>query len=433
MEQVSIGLIGLGTVGTGVARILTEHAERIAQRAGKRIFWKWAIVRDASRSREVSLEGVQVTTDVKRLIEDPEVEIVIEAMGGIHPALSIVLACLACGKHVVTANKALLAEEGSRIFAAARAAGRAVAFEASVGGGIPIIQALAVGLAANQIQNVAAILNGTCHYILTKMTLEGLAYAEALGQAQALGYAEADPTLDVNGTDTAHKLAILAQLAFQTTVTTDQIARQGIDRLQLADLKYAAELGYAVKLLALAKLSKAGLELRVAPTLVRRGTPLAEVRGPYNAIRAVGDAVGDTFFYGRGAGMMPTASAMVGDLIDVVTGRAELTSRVLGLWAEPAQPLRQTPAQEIRSRYYLRFAIADRPGVLAALAAILGEHQISIASVIQHDPGDDALDDSVPLVIMTHLATQAELHAALAKIDRLDAVRAPSVCLGVED
>ncbi|MGO9601445.1 MAG: homoserine dehydrogenase [Isosphaeraceae bacterium] len=433
MEQVSIGLIGLGTVGTGVARILTEHADRIARRAGKRIVWKWAVVRDPSRSREVSLEGVHVTTDVKRLIEDPEVEIVIEAMGGIHPALSMVLDSLASGKHVVTANKALLAEEGSRIFEAARAAGRAVAFEASVGGGIPIIQALAVGLAANQIQNVAAILNGTCNYILTKMTLEGLAYAEALAQAQALGYAEADPTLDVNGTDTAHKLAILAQLAFQTTVTTDQIARQGIDRLQLADLKYAAELGYAVKLLALAKLSKAGLELRVAPTLVRRGTPLAEVRGPYNAIRAVGDAVGDTFFYGRGAGMMPTASAMVGDLIDVVTGRAELTSRVLGLWSEPAQPLRQTPAQEIRSRYYLRFAIADRPGVLATLAAILGEHQISIASVIQHDPGDDALDDSVPLVIMTHLATQAELHAAIAKIDRLDVVRAPSMCLGVED
>ena len=198
-------------------------------------------------------------------------------------------------------------------------------------------------------------------------------------------------------------------------------------------MKYAGELGYAVKLLALAKLSQAGLELRVAPTLVRRGTPLAEVRGPYNAIRAVGDAVGDTFFYGRGAGMMPTASAMVGDLIDVVTGRAELTSRVLGLWTEPAQPLRQTPAHEIRCRYYLRFTIADRPGVLAALATILGEHGISIASVIQHDPGDDAPDDSVPLVIMTHLATQAALHAAIAKIDRLDVVRASSVCLGVED
>ena len=275
--------------------------------------------------------------DVSRLIDDEEVEIVVELMGGIEPALQVVLDSLRAGKHVVTANKALLAEHGPRIFAQARAADRAVAFEASVGGGIPIVQALGVSLAANQIQNLAAILNGTCNYILTKMTLEGLPYDEALAQAQALGYAEADPTLDVDGTDTAHKLAILSQLAFQSNIKTDAIPRQGIDRLQLADLKYAGELGYAVKLLALAKLSPAGLELRVAPTLVRRGTPLAEVRGPYNAIRVVGDAVGDTFFYGLGAGMMPTASAVIGDLIDVVTGRALVTSRVLNLWAQSAR------------------------------------------------------------------------------------------------
>ena len=343
MEHVTIGLIGLGTVGTGVARILTEHADRIARRAGKRVRWKWAVVRDPAKTRDVKLDGVRVTTDTARLIDDPEVEIVVEAMGGIDPALSIVLDCLAAGKHVVTANKALLAEHGPQIFAQARAAGRAVAFEASVGGGIPIIQALGVALAANQVQNLAAILNGTCNYILTKMMHEGLAYADALAQAQQLGYAEADPTLDVDGTDTAHKLAILTQLAFQATVKTGDIPRQGIDRLQLADLKYAGELGHAVKLLALAKLTAAGLELRVAPTLVKRGTPLAEVRGPYNAIRVVGDAVGDTFFYGRGAGMMPTASAVVGDLIDVVTGRAILSSRVLDLWAEPGHTVAHAP------------------------------------------------------------------------------------------
>ncbi len=434
MEHVTIGLIGLGTVGTGVARILTEHADRIAERAGKRVRWKWAVVRDPTKSRNVKLDGVRVTTDPARLIDDPEVEIVAEAMGGINPALSVVLRCLAAGKHVVTANKALLAEQGPEIFAQARASGRAVAFEASVGGGIPIIQALGVSLAANQVSNIAAILNGTCNYILTKMVDEGLAYDDALAQAQKLGYAEADPTLDVDGTDTAHKLAILAQLAFKATVKTDDIPRQGIDRLQLADLRYAGELGYAVKLLALAKLTAAGLELRVAPTLVKRGTPLAEVRGPYNAVRVVGDAVGDTFFYGRGAGMMPTASAMVGDLIDVVTGRAILTSRVLDLWSEAGTTVNRTSPHEIRSRYYLRFTIADSPGVLAALARILGNHGISIASVIQHDTGNDAPDyKTVPLVIMTHLAVEAELHAAIGEIDQLEVVTPPSLCLGVEE
>jgi homoserine dehydrogenase len=434
MEDVTVGIIGLGTVGTGVARLLTEQGDRIARRAGRRLRWRWAVVRDPAKPRAVALEGVRVTSDVARLIGDPDVQIVVEAMGGVDLALRYVLHCLAAGKHVVTANKALLAEHGPQIFAQARSAHRAVAFEASVGGGIPIVQAIGVALGANQIQNLAAILNGTCNYILTKMTLEGLAYAEALAQAQSLGYAEADPTLDVDGTDTAHKLAILAQLAYDANVRTADIPRMGIDRLQLADLKYAGELGYAVKLLALAKLSGAGLELRVAPTLVKQGTPLAEVRGPYNAIRVVGDAVGDTLFYGRGAGMMPSASAVVGDLIDVVTGRAMATAGVLNLWAQSAAPVRRTPPQQIRSRYYLRFTIADRPGVLAALAHNLGEHGISIASVIQHDPGDDAPANSpVPLVMMTHMAAEAELAAALAQIDRLQVVHAPSVCFGVEE
>jgi homoserine dehydrogenase len=434
MQHVTIGLIGLGTVGTGVARLLNDHAGRISRRAGKSIRWKWAVVRDPGKARGVPLEGVRVTADVSRVVEDPEVDVVIELMGGLDPALRIVLASLAAGKHVVTANKALLAEHGTQIFAQARASSRAVAFEASVGGGIPIVQALEVGLAANQVQSLAAILNGTCNYILTKMTLDGLPYAEALAQAQALGYAEADPTLDVDGTDTAHKLAILAQLGFQANVKTDQIPRQGIDTLELADLKYAGELGYAIKLLALARLSASGLELRVAPSLVRHGTPLAEVRGPYNAIRVVGDAVGDTFFYGRGAGMMPTASAVVGDLIDVVTGRASITSRVLDPWSETAPSIRAAPPDQIKSRYYLRFTIADRPGVLASIAQILGKRGISIASVIQHDPGDDAPEQSpVPLVIMTHLAVEASFRAALATIDRLEVVHAASVCMGVEE
>jgi homoserine dehydrogenase len=434
MDHVTIGLIGLGTVGTGVARLLTEHSARIARRAGKPVRWKWAAVRDLHKPRGVSLDGVRLTTDATQVIADPEVDIVVETIGGVEPALDFVLSALAAGKHVVTANKALLAEHGSRIFAQGRAARRAVAFEGSVGGGIPIVQALGFALAANQVQSLAAIVNGTCNFILTRMTSEGIPYEEALRQAQQLGYAEADPTLDVDGTDTAHKLAILAQLAFETDVRPDSIPRQGIDSLQLADLKYAGELGYAIKLLALAKLSSAGLELRVAPTLVRHGRPLAEVGGPYNAVRVVGDAVGDTLFYGRGAGAMPTASAIVGDLIDVVTGRVGPPARSIAGDPGLTPPLPLTRPNQVHSRYYLRFTIADRPGVLAKLAQILGERGISIASLIQHDPGDDAPDHSpVPLVIMTHLAIQADLHAALHEIDRLDVVHAASVCLGVED
>src|SRR4051794_10246615 len=407
MERVAVGLLGLGTVGSGVAQLLSERAERLARRAGKGIDLKWAVVRDPSKPRNVALHDARIITDPRRVIDDPEVGIVVETMGGTEPALGLILDALAAGKDVVTANKALLAEHGTQIFAQARKHGRAVAFEGSVGGGIPIIQALGVSLAANQVQSLAAIVNGTCNFILTSMTREGLSYATALRQAQELGYAESDPTLDVDGTDTAHKLAILAQLAFGAGVRTSRIPLSGIDRLQTADIRYAGELGYTVKLLALAKLSEAGLELRVAPTLVKRGTPLAEVRGPYNAIRVVGDAVGDTLFYGRGAGMLPTASAVVGDLIDVVIGRSALTARALDLWPFPAAPARLTPPTRVRSRFYLRFTIADRPGVIGKLATVLGDHGISIASVIQHDPGDDAPEQSpVPLVIMTHMAVE---------------------------
>lgn len=435
MEQVSVGMVGLGTVGAGVARLLTQHADRIARRAGRGIDLKWAVVRDLKKRRDADFEGVRVVDDVRRVIEDPEVQIVVELIGGVDAARRIVLDALAAGKHVVTANKALLAEHGPEIFAAARAADRAVAFEASVAGGIPIIGAINVGLAANQIQSLAAILNGTCNYILTQMTQEGIAYADALAGAQALGYAEADPTLDVNGTDTAHKLAVLAQLAFGASVKTADIPREGIDRLEIADLKYAHELGYTIKLLAHARLADGALELRVAPSLVRNDAPLAQVHGPYNAIRVVGDAVGDAFFHGRGAGMMPTASAVVADLIDVAAGRALLTSRTLDFWSASAPPVSLLPASRSRRRNYLRFLIADRPGVIAAIAQVLGERGISIASVIQHEPadGEGGEPGPVPLVIMTHLAVEEDLCDAIRAIDRLDVVRAPSVRLGVEE
>jgi homoserine dehydrogenase len=434
MKPVAVGLLGLGTVGTGVARMLKEQTRRISRRAGRPIYWKWALVRDLERARDVSLEDVQLTDDASLILDDPDVEVIIETMGGIQPALGYTMAALAGGKSVVTANKALLAEYGERIFSMARDCQGTVAFEASVGGGIPIVQALGVSLAANEIQSIAAIVNGTCNFILTRMTSEGLSYEGALREAQDLGYAEADPTMDVDGTDTAHKLTILAQLAFEANIQPKQIPRVGIDRLHQIDLKYANELGYSIKLLAMARLSDSGLELRVAPTLVRHGTPLAEVRGPYNAVRVVGDAVGDTLFYGRGAGSMPTASAVVADLIDVVSGRAALGLRPQRLWSEYAPEVPLTPANKVKSRYYLRFSIADRPGGLARLAHILGERNISIASVIQHDPGDDAPPDSpVSLVIMTHVAVEADIQSAIAEINLLEVVHAPSVCLGVED
>lgn len=434
MDAVRVGLLGLGTVGSAVARLLVQEARRLERRAGRSIELSWALVRDASQDRGVPLGRDRIVTDWRRIVDDPGVSVVVELMGGTTGTLPVVLAALESGKDVVTANKALLAEHGREVFAQARKHGRSVSFEASVGGGMPIVQALGVGLAANQVQSLAAIVNGTCNFILSAMSRSGLSYESALAEAQALGFAEADPTLDVDGTDTAHKLSILAQIAFGADLRLSEIPRQGIDRLHSADIRYSAELGYAIKLLAKARLAAGGLELRVAPTLVRQGTPLAEVRGAYNAIRVVGDVVGDTLFYGQGAGAKATASAVVGDLIDVVVGRAKKTFDALDLWPEEAPAARLASAEHVKSRYYLRFSIADRPGVLGAIAQVLGKEGISIASVIQHDPGDDDHPEApVPLILMTHSAAQARLEAALREIDRLEVVKAATVCLGVEE
>ena len=435
MNPVNVGLIGLGTVGAGVARLLLEHPDRIARRAGRPIRLAGIAVRDLIKPRNIAQGTVPLTPEPQRLINDPTIEVIIEAMGGVEPALDYVLKALTAGKHVVTANKALLAEHGGEIFAQARAAGaRSPSREARGRHPDRPGDRFCAGRQSSpepggytqrhlQFHSDQDDRRWMCRTTKRSCKLSGWASPRPI------------PTLDVDGTDTAHKLAILAQLAFETDIRLDSIPRQGIDHLHLADLRYAGELGYAIKLLALAKLSAAGLELRVAPTLVKRGTPLAEVRGPYNAIRVVGDAVGDTLFYGRGAGAMPTASAVVGDVIDVVTGPGgtAITISRPGCRSRPLS-VPFAPAEKIKSRYYLRFTIADRPGVLAKLAQILGDQGISIASVIQHDPGDDAPDQSpVPLVIMTHLAIQADLYAALSEIDRLDAVHASSVCLGVED
>jgi homoserine dehydrogenase len=333
----------------------------------------------------------------------------------------------------VTANKALLAQHGAEVFDAGRRHGRAIAFEASVAGGIPIIAALAQNLAANQITSIQGILNGTCNFILTQMSEGGETYGEALAEAQKRGYAEADPTLDVDGTDSAHKLAILAQIAFGVAVPPSAIERRGIDTLQDADIRFAHELGYTIKLLAEAWLLEKQLALHVEPVLLRHHTPLAQVREAYNAVQVVGDAVGDTLYYGRGAGQMPTASAVVADLIDMAVGRAQRTFQTLRLWSGNGRGMTLRPRATIRSRFYLRVQIQDRPGALAEIAHILAQHQISIASVIQHEALDENEGGIVPLVIMTHTALAGSFDAAVAQINRLALVAPPSVYYPVAD
>jgi homoserine dehydrogenase len=426
MNAVGVALIGCGTVGSGVARLLLEQPRRLADRAGRPLVLKRIVVRDPAKPRGVELPRELLTTDVRLVLRDPEVQVGVELIGGLEPAREIILSLLAAGKDVVTANKAVLARYGTEVFQAAHRLGRTVAFEASVGGGIPIIAALAQGLTANQITALKAILNGTSNFILTEMTEQGRSYGEALAEAQRRGYAEADPTLDVDGRDAAQKLALLARLAFGIHVPPEAIERRGIDRLQQADLRFAGELGYVIKLLAEAWLDEGQLALHVEPTLLRRLDPLAQVRGAYNAIHLVGDAVGDTLYYGRGAGQMPTASAVVADLIDLAVGRAQLTFRSLRLWAADPTVTLRSPAS-IRSRCYLRINVEDRPGVLAEVAGILGRHDISIASVIQKEALEEHNGVAVPVVIMTHPANLGQFRQAVALIDRLPCVVAPSV------
>ena len=424
VDTVKIGIVGLGTVGAGVARLLLEHDDRTARRAGRRLVLEQVVVRDLAKPRDVRLPPGMISTDLKRITGNAEITTVAHLVGGIEPARTIMLQLLASGKDVVTANKALLAEHGPELFDAARRADRSIAFEAAVAGGIPIIANINQCLAANQILSIHGILNGTCNFILTEMEDRGASYAAALAEAQRRGYAEADPTMDVDGTDTVQKLAILSQLAFGFRPQWRDIPCSGIDQIDATDLRYARELGYRIRLLAVAQLGEADLDLHVSPTLVHIRTPLAEVREAYNAITLTGDAVGQLFFHGLGAGQMPTASAVVADLIDTVVARAAITFRTLRLWSEePSQARLADPAQS-NGCYYLRFNVADRPGVLAEIAGELGRHQISIASVIQHT--QDGTDGTVPLVIMTHVATEGAMRAAFDAIDRMKHVRAPS-------
>lgn len=431
MSQTKVAIVGLGTVGTGVARLLLESGERLARHSGSTLLLSQVVVKDADKRRDIQLPPGTLSADLSRITSDPEIKVAVTLIGGLEPARTIVLELLASGKDIVTANKALLAAHGPELFARAREMGRSIAFEASVAGGIPIIANLSQCLSANQIESIHAILNGTSNYILSQMEAHGQSYDDAVRDAQRLGYAEADPTMDVDGSDAAQKLAILAHLAFGAHVAWDAIPRQGIDALDLADLRYSKELGYRVKLLAVAKRTGGGLELHVSPTLVKLGTPLAEVGGAFNAVSVVGDAVGRVLFSGLGAGQTPTASAVVADLIDTVVGRAAITFRTLELWSS-SEPVAINDHRDVPERYYLRFNVADKPSVLAEVAGLLGKQEISIASVIQHEPEDES-QDTVPLVIITHRTTTEAIGRAVEAIDRLPFMRGQSVRMPIRD
>lgn len=440
MKKTNVAIIGMGTVGSGVARLLLDHGDRTARHAGRTMWLRRAVVRDLNKPRDVELPRGVLTDDIDRVIADPEITVVAQLMGGLEPARSVMLRLLEAGKDIVTANKALLAEHGPELFTRARQLGRSIAFEAAVAGGIPIITTISQCLSANQIVSLEGILNGTSNFIVTKMSEQGSAYADVVRQAQMLGYAEADPTMDVDGTDAAQKLAILAHLAFGATVDWKDIPTTGIDGLDPIDLKYAGDLGYRIKLLAVAELVADGLELSVAPTLVRVGTPLAEVRDAYNAIRVVGDAVGPVFLHGQGAGQMPTASAVTADLIDTAVGRTKLTFETLAYFTDEHPPrAKQRDAETLRGRYYLRLDAANHPGTLAAITTTLAGHEISIASVIQHENASDEGDrgpaktDPVPIVIMTHRASEGAARQATRALEALDVIRGPVVRLRVKD
>jgi len=432
MQDTNVAIVGMGTVGTGVARLLVEQSERLTRHAGRRLHLKKVVVRDLTKPRGVKLPPHVVTDQLSDVTNDPGIQVVAHLVGGLEPARSIMLQLLDSGKDIVTANKALLAEHGQELFDRARELGRSIAFDASVAGGIPIITNISQCFSANQITSLRGILNGTSNFIVSQMEERGTRYADAVAEAQRLGYAEADPTLDVDGTDAAQKLAILAHLAFGARVHWSEIPRVGIDTLDPADLQYAKELGYRIKLLAIAQLTGL-LELHVSPTLVRIGQPLAEVREAYNAISVVGDAVGRVFFHGLGAGQNPTASAVVADIIDTAVGRTQLTFRTLELWSQRKERVSLSDHADVPGRFYLRFTVHDHPGVLADITGILGRHQISIASVIQHEPAEQGNAQVVPLVIMTHWASEGAAQQAMQEINALNCIRANSVRMRVLD
>ncbi len=433
MDRIYIGLIGFGTVGTGLVKILQENAKLLEERLGLSIVLKRIADLDITSDRGVKVNPALLTQKVAEVIEDPEIAIIVELIGGLEPARTFILQAIERGKHIVTANKALLAVHGAEIFRAADERAVDVGFEGSVGGGIPIIRSLKEGLVANKIRVIFGILNGTSNYILSEMTHQGLSFPEVLKKAQELGYAEADPTLDVEGIDAAHKLSILLSLAYGVQVRMNDIYTEGISNIAPMDIGHAKELGYSVKLLAIAKSDGGPIEARVHPTLLPAEHLLSTVGGPFNAIFIKGDAVGSTLFYGAGAGMMPTGSAVVSDLVDLCRNIRLGVSRRVPLLAYQREHLHEAEIKHIHnitSTYYLRFTVVDRPGVLSRISGILGSLDISIASVIQK--GRRA-EKAVPIYMLTHEAREKNMQKALQEIDRLPITVDKTVLIRIED
>jgi len=434
MESVKLGLIGLGTVGTGVVKVLQQNADVIKQRLGLPLTIKQIAVRHLEKDREVKVDRHLLTRDPYDLINDPDIDILIELIGGYEPARTLILSAIEQGKHIVTANKALLARYGHEIFSAASAKGVDLGFEASVGGGVPIIRALREGFAANHIQSIYGIVNGTANYILSKMTDEGRDFHEVLKEAQEKGYAEPDPTFDIEGIDSAHKIAILCALAFGAHLDLDRVYAEGITHITPLDIAYAREFGFRIKLLAIGKRLDDAIEIRVHPTMIPETNLISTVDGVLNAFYVVGDAVDKNIFIGRGAGAFPTASAVIGDLVEISRniisnhcgGRVPPQSFLMGSIREVAIK----DISDIVTSYYLRFSVVDKPGVLSKISGVLGKNNISISSVIQKGRHTQA---AVPVVIMTHEARERDIRLALEEIDQLDVVLEKTVLLRVEE
>ncbi|MFO1420358.1 MAG: homoserine dehydrogenase [Candidatus Competibacteraceae bacterium] len=429
---VQVGLLGLGTVGGGVTRVLARNAGEISRRAGREIVITHAAARNLDTTT-ANTAGMKLTGEGLEVVDDPEISIVVELMGGYEPARGLVLRALANGKHVVTANKALIARHGNEIFAAARATGMMVGFEAAVAGGIPIIKAIREGLAGNRLEWVAGIINGTANFILTEMRDKGRDFPEVLAEAQALGYAEADPTFDIEGIDAAHKLTILASITFGIPLQFDKVYIEGISRITREDVAYAEQLGYRVKHLGIARRDARGAQLRVHPTLIPQRHLLANVNGVMNAVLVKGDAVGQSLFYGAGAGAEPTASAVVADIIDVVrTLTADPDNRVPHLAFQPdaLSDLPVLPMDEVETAYYLRLQAQDRPGVLADVTRILADRAISIEAILQKEPMPGASD--VPIILLAHRVREQRMNEAIAAIEALDSLRAPVTRIRLE-
>jgi len=432
MKTINVGLIGFGTVGSGLAEVLLSQQQRLVQRSGLSLCL--AKVADINITElPAQFASTTLTADAAELINDPAIDIVVELIGGIQPAKKFVLDAIAAGKHVVTANKALLSQEGKEIFAAAAARGVEVGFEASVGGGIPVIKSLKEGLVANKILSIMGIMNGTANYILTRMTDEGIAFAEVLKDAQELGFAEADPTYDIEGIDTAHKLAILMTMAYGMNITHNEIATEGISQVEPVDIDFAREFGCRIKLLAISRNHGDHVEARVHPTMVPESHLLASINGAYNAIHFTGDTVGNVLLYGPGAGKMPTGSAVAADVMDIARDiTAGSVGRVPSLSYLPGEikDITITPMEELSCPWYFRISARDEPGVLAAIAGILSLHGISIESVIQKGRQQTG---PVSIVISTHVARESSVLDALDAIDKLDVVSAPTVKIRMLD